>query len=114
MLRNRAALVRRAIESRSSFLSDVNADPDLPEPMASIETPVFLDGKPVYEIGMFLSLKKFHDLMQRQNFPPNWLSGIVDRKGRLCREDSRAIMGVRGRWRAPNFAMLREVCLHRP
>jgi PAS domain S-box-containing protein len=81
LLRNRAALVRRAIESRSSFLSDVNADPDLPEPIASIETPVFLDGKPVYEIGMFLSLKKFRDLMQRQNFPPNWLSGIVDRKG---------------------------------
>jgi PAS domain S-box-containing protein len=81
LLRNRAALVRRAIESRSSFLSDVNADPDLPEPIASIETPVFLDGKPVYEIGMFLSLEKFRDLMQRQNFPPNWLSGIVDRKG---------------------------------
>jgi PAS domain S-box-containing protein len=77
----RAALVRRAIESGSAFLSDVNADPALPEAIASIETPVFLDGRPVYEIGMLLSLKQFRDLMQRQNFPSNWLSGIVDRKG---------------------------------
>ncbi len=81
VLRDRAALVRRAIESGSAFLSDVNADPALPEATASIETPVFLDGRPVYEIGMLLSLKQFRDLIQRQNFPSNWLSGIVDRKG---------------------------------
>jgi PAS domain S-box-containing protein len=81
LLRDRAALVRRAIESGSAFLSDVNADPALPEATASIETPVFLDGRPVYELGMLLSLKQFRDLMQRQNFPPNWLSGIVDRNG---------------------------------
>ena len=81
LLRNRAALVRRAFESRSAFLSDVNADPALPEANASIETPVFLDGKPVYEIAMLLSLKKFRDLIQRQNFPANRLSGIVDRHG---------------------------------
>jgi PAS domain S-box-containing protein len=81
LLRNRAALVRRAFESRSAFLSDVNADPALPEANASIETPVFLDGKPVYEIAMLLSLKRFSDLIQRQNFPANRLSGIVDRQG---------------------------------
>ena len=55
LLHDRAALVRRAIESGSAFLSDVNADPALPEPNASIETPVFLDGKPIYEIAMLLS-----------------------------------------------------------
>jgi PAS domain S-box-containing protein len=81
LLRDRAALVRRAIESGSAFLSDVNADPALPEANASIETPVFLDGKPVYEIAMLLPLKQFQDLMQRQNFPSDWLSGIVDSKG---------------------------------
>jgi PAS domain S-box-containing protein len=81
LLRDRAALVRRAIESGSAFLSDVHTGPVLPEATASIETPVFLDGRPVYELGMLLSLKQFRDLMQRQNFPPNWLSGIVDRKG---------------------------------
>ncbi len=81
LLHNRKALVRRAIESGSPFLSEVNADPALPEANASIETPVFLDGKPIYEIAMLLSMKRFHDLIQRQNFPQNWLSGIVDRKG---------------------------------
>jgi PAS domain S-box-containing protein len=81
LLRNRAALVRKAFESGSAFLSDVNADPALPEASASIETPVFADGKPVYEIAMLLSLRKFRDLIQRQNFPSDWLSGIVDRQG---------------------------------
>jgi PAS domain S-box-containing protein len=81
LLRNRAALVQRAMKSGSAFLSDVNADPALPEPNASIETPVFLDGKPVYEIGMLLPLNQFRDLIQHQNFPPNWLAGIVDRRG---------------------------------
>ena len=81
LLRDRAALVRQAMETGSAYLSDVNADPSLPEASASVETPVFLDGKPVYEIAMILSLKQFRDLMGRQNFPPNWLSGIVDRKG---------------------------------
>jgi len=81
VLRTRAGLVTRAIGSGSAFLSDVNADPALPEPHASIETPVFLDGKPVYEIAMILPLGQFSDLLRRQNFPPNWLSGIVDRKG---------------------------------
>src|SRR5271163_5351391 len=81
LLRDRTALVSQAIRSGSAFLSDVNANAALSEANASIETPVFLDGKPVYEIAMLLSLKQFRTLMQRQNFPPNWLSGIVDRKG---------------------------------
>ncbi len=79
--RNRAPLVRRAFESGSAYLSDVNADPALPEASASIETPVFVDGKPAYEIAMLLSLKKFRDLIQRQSFPATWLAGIVDRNG---------------------------------
>ena len=81
LLRNRTALVSRAIQSGSPFLSDVNADAALSEANASIESPVFLDGKPIYEIAMLLSLEQFRTLMERQNFPPNWLSGIVDRKG---------------------------------
>ena len=81
LLRNRAGLVSRAIRLGSSFLSDVDANPDLREPHASIETPVFLDGRPAYEIAMILSLGQFSDLLQREAFPAGWLSGIVDRKG---------------------------------
>lgn len=78
---NRAELVSRAIGSGSAYLSDLRVDPVSREPHASVETPVFLDGKPVYEIAMLLPLKQFRDLLQRQNFPQNWLSGIVDRNG---------------------------------
>ena len=81
LLRDRAALVLRAIESDSAFLSDVSSDPALPEAYASIETPVSIDGKPVYEIAMILSLEQFRRLLQRQNLPATWLSGIVDRQG---------------------------------
>ena len=81
LLRDRTGLARRAIDSGSAFLSDLSAAPRLSEPHASVETPVFLDGKPVYEIAMFLPLKQFHDLLERQNFPQGWLSGIVDRNG---------------------------------
>jgi PAS domain S-box-containing protein len=81
LLSNRADLVRRAIGSGAAYLSDVSAGPASPEPHASVETPVFRDGKPAYEIAMVLPLKQFRDLLQHQSFPPNWLSGIVDRKG---------------------------------
>jgi PAS domain S-box-containing protein len=81
LLRGRAALVSQAIGSGSAFLSDVSADPDLHEAHASIETPVLADGKPVYEIAMILSLEQFRRLLQAQNLPATWLSGIVDRRG---------------------------------
>jgi PAS domain S-box-containing protein len=81
LLRDRAALVGRAIGSGSTFLSDVSADPALPEAHASLETPVVVDGKPIYEIAMILSLEQFHRLLERQNLPASWLAGIVDNKG---------------------------------
>ena len=81
LMRDRTALVGRATESGSAFLSDVSADPALPEAHASLETPVVVDGKPIYEIAMILSLEQFHRLLQRQNLPANWLAGIVDHQG---------------------------------
>lgn len=81
LLRDRAALVGQAIGSGSAFLSDVSVDSALPEAHASIETPVIVDGKPIYEIAMILSLEQFRRLLQDQNLPASWLSGIVDRQG---------------------------------
>jgi PAS domain S-box-containing protein len=81
LLRDRAALVGQAIGSGSAFLSDVSADSALPEAHVSIETPVVVDGKPIYELAMILSLEQFRRLLQGQNLPASWLSGIVDRQG---------------------------------
>ena len=114
LLRNRAALVRRAIESGSAFLSDVNADPALPEANASIETPVFLDGKPVYEIAMLLSLKQISRSDSAPELPGKLAVRNRRSQGRLCRADPERTLGVRGPWRARSFVMLREACLHRP
>ncbi|HZZ26211.1 MAG TPA: PAS domain-containing protein, partial [Roseiarcus sp.] len=81
LLRGRAALVSRALGSGSAFLSDVSADAASREAHASIETPVLSDGKPVYEMAMILPLERFRRLLQEQNLPATWLSGIVDRQG---------------------------------
>src|SRR5271170_1086099 len=83
LLRDRAALVIRAIGSGSAFLSDVSADAALSEAHASIETPIVVDGKPIYELAMILSLEQFRRLLQGQNLPAGWLSGIVDRQGKF-------------------------------
>jgi PAS domain S-box-containing protein len=81
LLRDRSALVDRAIGSGSVFLSDVVANSDLSEAHASIETPVLVDGKPIYEIALIVPLEQFRRLLQSQNLPAGWLSGIVDRQG---------------------------------
>jgi PAS domain S-box-containing protein len=81
LLRDRAALVSRAIGSGSAFLSDVSADPTLPEAHASIESPIIVDGEPTYEMAMVFALEQFQRLLERQKLPESWLSGIVDREG---------------------------------
>jgi PAS domain S-box-containing protein len=81
LLRERAALVSRAIESGSPFLSDVSENRPSREAHASIESPVLVDGKPAYEIAMILPLEQFNRALQRQNLPDGWLSGVIDRKG---------------------------------
>jgi PAS domain S-box-containing protein len=81
LLRERAALVRRAIRSEAPFLSDVSVDAPLRVAHASIESPVVVDGKPSYEIAMIFSLDQFRRLLQDQNLAVSWISGIVDRGG---------------------------------
>ena len=50
--RDRARLIRQALESGSAFVSDVSADAVSREAHASIETPVLRDGDPIYEIAL--------------------------------------------------------------
>jgi PAS domain S-box-containing protein len=79
--RDREELVDRSLQSGSAFLSDVSVDPASHEAHASVETPVFNDGKPIYELALVFSLSEFDDLLERQNLPAGWLSGIIDRHG---------------------------------
>ena len=79
--RDRARLIRQALESGSAFVSDVSADAVSREAHASIETPVLRDGDPIYEIALVFSLTEFAGLLEGQRLPEGWLSGIVDRNG---------------------------------
>ena len=78
LLRDRAALVSRAIGAGAAFFSDVSAEP---EAHASIEAPVFAYGKPIYEVSLIVPPEQFDRLLQAQNLPGSWLSAIVDRRG---------------------------------
>jgi PAS domain S-box-containing protein len=79
--RGRASLVKRAIDSGVTFLSDVSADAASHEAHASIETPALGEGRPIYELALVLSLSQFDELLRSQMLPADWLAGIVDRNG---------------------------------
>jgi two-component sensor histidine kinase len=79
--RGQADLVKRAIESKVAFLSDVSSSASSVAPHASIERPVLREGEPIYEIELLLGLGQFADVINRQGYPTGWLAGVVDRNG---------------------------------
>jgi PAS domain S-box-containing protein len=79
--RDRAGLMKQALNSRAPFLSGVSADAASHEAHVSVEAGVFRDGGPVYEIALVLPSTQFQDLLKAQNLPDGWLLAIVDREG---------------------------------
>lgn len=79
--RSQAELVRRALASKATFLSDVSPSSPNETTHASIETPVLQDGEPIFEIEFILEMDTFAELVEHQNFPSGWLAGIIDRNG---------------------------------
>jgi PAS domain S-box-containing protein len=84
LLPGRADLVQRAFASGDAFLSGLEpggSDPNSAN--VSVETPVFHDGHPIYEIGLVLPVDQFAKLLRRQSYPAGWLAGVIDRAGRF-------------------------------
>ena len=48
-----------------------------------VRVPVMRDGTAVYVLTAVLAPDAFQQLLVAQNLPPNWVSGVVDRQGRL-------------------------------
>src|SRR5262249_26694191 len=49
--------------------------------VAFVAIPVLQDGKPKYLLQLVLDPEHFHKLLREQEYPRDWLVGIVDRKG---------------------------------
>jgi two-component sensor histidine kinase len=82
LLADSSALVQRAFASGQTYVSDFR--PGAGDPGAahvSVETPVFQNGQPFYEISLILRVDQFATLLRRQKYPAGWLAGVIDRNG---------------------------------
>jgi PAS domain S-box-containing protein len=72
-----------AFASGASLLSDIVGGSGAEDPIAAVETPIFRDGKPLYEMTLTVSPRHFSELLQNQAYPPGWIAAIVDRTGKI-------------------------------
>jgi PAS domain S-box-containing protein len=77
-LADEPALRERAFATQTAVFSGVDFDPSSRTPIATIETPIFEDGKPLYLLTLVFSLQPFSELLRSQKYPSGWISGIVD------------------------------------
>ena len=84
-MRNPAGLAaqRRALETHSTVVSDVQLGTVSRTWLISIEVPVFKDGLPFRALSVTLKAKSFLHLLNVQQIPPNWIATIIDRQGRI-------------------------------
>ena len=78
-----AELHQRAFATGEPQVSDIFIGRNSGRPVASINVPVFRDGKPLYALAVRLEPQRFRKLLERQHLPADWYAGIVDRKGAI-------------------------------
>ena len=91
-------------------LSDISVDPASPTPVASVETPIFRDNKPLYLLTLKFSPRRLSTLLDSQKYPAGWIAAIVDRAGQFI---ARAPEG-RGRPGTPASASFRAAIARAP
>jgi PAS domain S-box-containing protein len=77
------AAQNRAFETGATLVSAVSMSPLTGTWVATIETPIFKDGKPFRELAVTMSMDGFLRLLNEQRMPEGWLAGIIDREGRF-------------------------------
>ncbi len=84
-LRNPAAIAAQtqALETRSITVTGVLTDPDTKVRIVTIEVPVLKDGMPFRVLAVSVKTEEFSKLLNNQQMPEYWLTGILDRHGRI-------------------------------
>ena len=73
----------RAFAADVPVLSDVSVDPASRKLVASVETPIFRDNKPLYLLRLKFSPRQFSGFLGNQKYPVGWIAAIVDRAGQF-------------------------------
>ncbi|UFZ04529.1 PAS domain-containing protein [Bradyrhizobium ontarionense] len=72
----------RAFESGKPSISDIFPGPNSGEWVATVDVPVFKDGKPFRCLSMAMPASNYTRLLAQQQLPADWLVGIIDGEGR--------------------------------
>jgi two-component sensor histidine kinase len=72
---------QRAFATGEPQVSDIFVGRRTGRPLATVDAPVFRDGRPLYVISVRLDPARFRALLREQHYPADWYAGIVDRNG---------------------------------
>ncbi len=72
----------RAFETGRTSVSDIFVGPNSREWVATIDVPIFKDGKPFRCLSMAVPASNYTRLLAQQELPADWLVGIMDASGR--------------------------------
>jgi PAS domain S-box-containing protein len=82
-LSGQSIVQQRAFAANAAVLSDIGVDAGSGKPFATIETPIFRDGKPLYAMTLIFSPRRLSELLQDQKYPAGWIGRVVDRAGQF-------------------------------
>jgi len=84
------AQVKRVFGGERPPVSDMfTSEPNGPL-IVTMDVPVVVNGQVAYCLSLVLTPQVLNDLLRNQKLPPDWLSGIVDRSGRITARSSHA------------------------
>ncbi|MGJ5207151.1 sensor histidine kinase [Bradyrhizobium sp. HKCCYLR20261] len=72
----------RAFATGRPSISDLFTGPNSGEWVATVDVPVFRDGKPFRCLSIAMPAASYTRLLAQQQLPANWLVGIIDSQGR--------------------------------
>ncbi|MGJ5181344.1 sensor histidine kinase [Bradyrhizobium oligotrophicum] len=72
----------RAFQSGRPHVSDVFIDPGSDEWVATVDVPVFKNGRPFRCLSIAMPAANYTRLLAQQRLPADWLVGIIDASGR--------------------------------
>ncbi len=77
------ATQERAFATGTVQISNVFVGPIIRDWLATIEIPVFRDGKPFRILALAITARGFSRLLNEQNIPDGWIAAIADRDGKF-------------------------------
>lgn len=82
-MRNGLPWLLQAVRDGRPVVSDVYPAALTDLPLATVEVPVVLEGRPRYVLAGTIKLDAVDELIRAQRLPPDWLGGVLDRRGNL-------------------------------